>query len=156
MKKCVTLSPIYFPDSGTALTCDHINLSRYATADVLNAAMFQELAEKLIEEQREEHANDGFFTYSEVKLAGIYFADSIEGTGAAHKNELHIILTFDRFYHEELNFHMCVTLTFFDLMVLDEGNIALLYEDGEIESHYLTPEEYLANIDGDYRIINLE
>lgn len=152
-------SPGYSPTDGIALPFDHINFTKYPTADMLSAEMFQDIVDRLIAEQTEEHQNEEYgdlFTYSEIQIAGIYFREKRPDGDAYHENELHIILTYDRFYCGELNFHMCTAMVFRNITLGAENSVNIRYENGEIESYYLTLEEYFANMDGDYRIAELE
>lgn len=121
----------------------------------LSSVNWDGLVSQFMDAEKKKHEEDGYFTYSEIELDGIYFAQKKGGSQSS--NKLYILISYDRYMPDgALNFHMCAALGFADIVVDSEGNILLAYEDGKRESEYHTAEEFIKNLEEKYLVTKVE
>lgn len=134
-------------------------LGSYATVESLPMDRIQEIANQFVAERETENKYDtnSYCTFSDVKVHGIYFAEKKEGASFCNTNELHILITYDKYMYGNYEETIYLPLIFENLVSDSEGGMEILYEDGHGSIFaYTDVEKYLAGLDGDFVVTKIE
>lgn len=134
------------------------SLSEWANKDSIPLSLFQEFANSFVSEENEDisQSSGGGFTYSEAELYGIYYFSKKEDVVFASANEVHIIVSYDRYFGGEHDMTIYVPLRYENLILDSEGKVNVAYDDGERSSFFHTDiDKYFDNYENAYNIEKL-
>lgn len=128
-------------------------LTEYATIDDISKDLFIEYAKKFAAEYQKSNDEDPNFTYTDVEIAGIYFAESTDGEKA--ENGVHIIVGYTGNYGISVDsrYH----IKYYDNLALnDNGKLDISYEDGRGDYFfYDSAESYLDSLTEEYKLTKI-
>lgn len=129
-------------------------LGTYATAEDLPMDEIQKLVAQYVAKEQAENDAEGVasFSYSEVKLYGIYFMEEKEDAFMANHNELHILIYYDYYIGGTYDRTNYIPLVFEDIVADTNGKVVLAYEDGKTAYFYTDIDKYMSKHEEKYTI----
>lgn len=122
-------------------------LGAYAKASDLPLGKIHEIANRVVAEKQVDLDAEGIaqFTYSDVKVYGIYFLEEKTDAISSSVNELHILTCYDFFVKGELRSTNYLLYIFKNLKTDANGNIKIEYDDGSHGGTFFTEAEAYFN-----------
>ena len=130
---------------------------KYATPNTLPINEVEKLAKRFVAEVQAENVPDSMFTYSDVSVQGIYFAEIKDDSPKQNINELHILVVYTQYLNGEYHSTIYKPRIYKNIVVDKNGKLNIKYSDGRGTGFfYDNVDEYVNELKEDFIITKIK